>query len=134
MNANQSHAEAKNIALLTKSALAKTQTEIKMDHTSPMANYQTHVSKLNAKDMAIVMNKKTAAHSNVFKSIVLIRHIVKKRKSVRQQNVLSKSVENTVTAKGISTKGKPTNVSNKNVNQLDVLQPSIAHPINSVTR
>ena len=75
MNANLSHAEPKSIALLTKSVLAKTQTEIRMDHTSPVANYQTHVFKLIAKDMAIVKQRKTAVHSNVFQSNVLIRLI-----------------------------------------------------------
>lgn len=134
MNANQSHAEPKSIALLTKSVLAKTQTEIKMDHTSPKASFQTHVFKLIAKDMAIVKQRKTAVHSNVFQSNVLIRHIATKRKSVKQQNVWRKSVESTSIAQTNSQLDKPTNVFNKTVNQLDVLQLSIAHPMSSVTR
>merc|ERR1712110_281620 len=132
-NANQSHAEPKSIALLTKSVLAKTQTEIKMDHTSPMASFQIHVLQLIAKDMAIVKQRKTAVHSNVFQSI-LIRHIATKRKSVKQENVRRKNVESTTIAQTNSQLDKPTNVFNKTVNQLDVLQLNIVNPISFVTR
>ena len=45
-----------------------------------------------------------------------------------------KSVESTSIAQTNSQLDKPTNVFNKTVNQLDVLQLSIAHPMSSVTR